>query len=79
MLTSIVKRCFTALHLIPILSLCFLPRSSRGCSVSRRIDQGAQADEAGATDLSRTFAEQGLKIRVRKEVKSRLKLRFWLM
>lgn len=63
------KRCFTARQCIPLRSPCILLRNFQEWRVS-----GHEGDLmftanilAEATDLSRSFADQGLKIRVRKE------------
>jgi len=49
-----------------------LPRSSLGCLVSLTTQTEVIADVAEATDLSKTFADQGLKIRVRKDPRRKL-------
>jgi hypothetical protein len=54
--------------------MCTLPRNSLGCQVSSPGHLQISADGAEATDLSKTFADQGLKIRVRKDPRRMLLL-----
>jgi len=54
--------------------MCTLPRNSLGCLVSLRGRPVVSTDESEATDLSKTFADQGLKIRVRKDPRRKLTL-----
>lgn len=52
--------------------MCTLPRSFLGCLVSLLGRVVVSADDPEATDLSKTFADQGLKIRVRKDPRRKL-------
>jgi hypothetical protein len=54
--------------------MCTLPRSSLGCLVSLLGRSLISAEDSEATDLSKTFADQGLKIRVRKDPRRMLLL-----
>lgn len=52
--------------------MCTLPRSFLGCQVSLLGRPVISTNVSEATDLSKTFADQGLKIRVRKDPRRKL-------